>query len=269
MDTGVWLSGILTLVLIGFLLTIGCVTTPSEESPTYIVGVNGNYPPYSYYDTNGELVGFDVEVVREIAKTEGLNISFKQVDWINTLPSLAVGDVDMYASHLVITPDRKKIADFSNPYGTVGQAIAVKNSTNFTYDQFLSGKMTIAVQGTTINSEWVKTVLGKDLYNTMADKGQILLYDTFPQSMIAVSLGLADCAVFDDGDVHYYIRNVAAEPGEELKILTIVDTNEQYGIAVRQDNSHLLEKINHGLEKIMSSEDWVRISEKYQISRIK
>lgn len=262
-NSGVWLSGILTFALILLLLTTGCVTTPSEETPAYTVGVNGNYPPYSYYNTNGELVGFDVDVIKEIAKTEGLDIRFKQIDWIHTLPSLVSGDIDIYTSHLVITPDRKKLVAFSNPYGQVGQAIAVKNGTNFTYDQFLSGELTIAVQGTTINSEWVKATLGKDLYTTMADEGRILLYDTFPQSMMAVSFGLTDCAVFDDGDVRYYIQNPEGQPDRDLKILTIVDTNEQYGIAVRQDNPELLEKVNRGLDKIMNSENWTRLTAKY------
>ncbi len=262
---GVWLLRAVPPILILLLLTTGCTTTPTEETPTYIVGVNGDYPPYSYYDTNGELTGFDVEIIKQIAETEGINIRFKQINWINTIPSLVNGDIDIYASHLVITPDRKKFVAFSKPYGTVDQAIAVKNNTTFTYDQFLSGEMSIAVQGTTINSEWVKAALGKDLYNSMANDGRILLYDTFPQSMIAVSLGLADCAVFDDGDVLYYIRNMETQQDKDLRILTTVDTNEQYGIAVRQDENQLLGKINSGLEKIMNSENWTRLAEKYQV----
>ena len=163
------------------------------------------------------------------------------------------------------TQDRENLVDFSKPYGTVGEAIAVKNKSKFTYDQFASGDMRIGVQADTINSRWVESVLGKDLYDTMVVQGRILLYDTFPQSMIAVELDLVDCAVFDEGDVIYYIRHVESPPGEELKILAVVDTNDSYGIAVRQNDTQLLKRINTGLDHTRSSEKWHELRAKYPV----
>lgn len=68
------------------------------RTPPYTVGVNGNYPPYSYYDLVGNLIGFDVDLMGKIAADQGFSVTFKQIDWSETIPFLLSHEIDMYIS---------------------------------------------------------------------------------------------------------------------------------------------------------------------------
>lgn len=235
--------------------------------PPYTVDVNGNYPPYSYYDLAGNLIGFDVDLMEKIAADQGFTVMFKQIDWPQTIPSLLSHEIDMYISHLVITPEREKLVAFSQPYGMVNQAIAVKGGTNFTYQQFSRGDLRVGVQADTINADWVRATISRERYDRMVADGRITLYDTFPQSMIAQDIGLVDCAVFDEGDVMYYIQNAKYESNADFAVLAVAKTNNKYGIAVRKDGSDLRARINAGLDHVMSSDQiWGELTRKYQLT---
>ncbi|MBR5814760.1 MAG: amino acid ABC transporter substrate-binding protein, partial [Methanocorpusculaceae archaeon] len=139
---------ILSVLLLLFLgLTIfssGCIGT--EETKTYVVGVSPGYPPFVYYDTNGELQGIDIESIQWIAEQEGFEIEFEVIeDWDKLIPSLLAGKIDVIYSGMTITEERAKRVAFSDPYWEVFYDIAVRSNTEWTMDDFLAGRLVISV----------------------------------------------------------------------------------------------------------------------------
>ncbi|NLD57903.1 MAG: amino acid ABC transporter substrate-binding protein, partial [Methanomicrobiales archaeon] len=113
----------LTLVLVAAVLLAGCTSTggspqqapASGQQKMYIVGIDAEYPPYSYLDPNGTPTGFDVDSMRWIAEKKGLNVTFQPTAWDGMIPSMDAGRIDMVYSGMTITPERAEKVNFSIP----------------------------------------------------------------------------------------------------------------------------------------------------------
>ena len=90
------LYGVAGLCLLFAVLMAGCVSTPADDGKkTYIVGIDADYPPFSYLGDKGEFVGFDVESVKWFAAQKGFNVESKAVSWDGIIPALQTGTIDM------------------------------------------------------------------------------------------------------------------------------------------------------------------------------
>jgi len=115
---------------------------------TIAVGTSADFPPFEYIE-NGQFVGFDMDLVREIAKLADLEVKFIDMSFDSLIPALRAGQVDVVAAAMTITDDRKQIVDFSSPYWTADQSIIVKADSDLTIT-ILFQKGRIGVQtGTT------------------------------------------------------------------------------------------------------------------------
>jgi ABC-type amino acid transport substrate-binding protein len=111
-----------TIVMV---LTIG----GSAQGTKIVVGTEATFPPYTFRTDKGELVGYDIEVVRNAAAMLGDEIEFKTILWDDLPEALASGEIDVIVSGMSITDERKKLYDFSVPYvSSGGYIITVKGS---------------------------------------------------------------------------------------------------------------------------------------------
>jgi ABC-type amino acid transport substrate-binding protein len=87
--------------------------------------LTGRFPPFSFYDQDGELIGFDVDVAREIGKRLGREVEFTTIKWDGILPGLLAGHYDTIISSMARTPGREEKVDFSIPYYRSGAQLFV------------------------------------------------------------------------------------------------------------------------------------------------
>jgi amino acid ABC transporter substrate-binding protein, PAAT family (TC 3.A.1.3.-) len=93
----------------------GCAGTQTPQTPTpttvqvktYIVGIDGEYPPYSYVDPTGNATGFDVDSMRWIAQKKGFKVEFQPTAWDGIIPALEAKKIDLIYSGMTITEERK------------------------------------------------------------------------------------------------------------------------------------------------------------------
>ena len=88
---------------------------PQPDGKKIVAGVSAGDLPISAY-VNGEYVGFDIEMIRNFAQREKLQVEFLPLDFNALIASLASGKVDMIADSISITEERQKLVDFSDPY---------------------------------------------------------------------------------------------------------------------------------------------------------
>ncbi|MCI6531209.1 MAG: transporter substrate-binding domain-containing protein, partial [Mesosutterella sp.] len=79
----------------------------------YTVGTGATYRPFEFQNAKKELVGFDIDLVKEIAKAQGFKVKFVNTAWSVIFESLKNGDRDFIISGITITPQRKETIDFS------------------------------------------------------------------------------------------------------------------------------------------------------------
>ncbi|MEJ5228363.1 MAG: transporter substrate-binding domain-containing protein, partial [Pseudothermotoga sp.] len=107
------------------------ILTAFAFAKTVTVGTSADFPPFEYME-NGQFVGFDMDLMREIAKLAGFELKFVDMSFDSLIPALRAGQVDVVAAAMTITDERKQVVDFSQPYWTADQSIIVKAESDFT-----------------------------------------------------------------------------------------------------------------------------------------
>ena len=83
---------------------------------TYVVGLDETFAPMSFRDSNGEIVGFDVDLAKEIGIIEGITFEFQPIDWVMKETELNAGNIDLIWNGYTITEERKEKVSFSDAY---------------------------------------------------------------------------------------------------------------------------------------------------------
>lgn len=226
---------------------------PAPVVKTYTVGTDAAYAPFQSQNEQGEIVGFDIDVLKAIAEKAGFQVSFVNTPWEGIFNALGQGDRDMVISAVTITEERKQTMDFSNPYFDAVQLIAVKEDSKVTRFADLKN-LKVGVQTGTTGDEAVTKLLGKNSTN-------IKRFESTPLALKELENGGVDAVVADNGVVAHYVAN---NPGGKFK--TVSDSEfvpEQYGIAIRKGNTELLELVNKGLAAIKADGTYDRIYNQY------
>ncbi|MDR1514356.1 MAG: ABC transporter substrate-binding protein [Synergistaceae bacterium] len=227
-------------------------------TPKYIVGIDGDYPPYSFIGADGKPTGFDVESVQWIAKEMGFEVEIRPTAWDGIIPALLAKKIDMVYSGMTANEERRKVVDFSNIYWEIDQALAVKSDSAVTMEDFLAGKVTVGTQRGCTAAEWIEDNLVK---KNILPADKFRLYDSFPAAAMDLEIGRVDAAMMDDMIV------LGAIKGKPLKIAGTIKTGEEYAVAVRKEDKELKDKINEGIGRLMASPKWEELKAKYEMQK--
>ncbi|NYT05385.1 MAG: basic amino acid ABC transporter substrate-binding protein [Methanomicrobiales archaeon] len=233
---------------------IATQASESTDAPTYIVGIDVPYPPFSMIDKEGKAIGFDVESMEWIAEDQGFNVEFQQVAWDGIIPALLAKKIDMVYSGMTITEERKEKVAFSDSYWTVNQAVIARADSTLVMDDILSGEKTIGTQRGCTAAIWID--------ENMIQAGQmpeenLKLYDNIPLAITDLESGRVDAVMYDSTVINDIIQ------GKDVTKIGYVETNEQFGIAVRKEDTELLQSLNEGLAKLMADTHWQELQDKY------
>jgi polar amino acid transport system substrate-binding protein len=191
--------------------------------------------PYEPFESmeDGEPVGFDIDLIREVAAELDLRLDMADTDFdaIQSGDALNSNQCDVAISAMTITGERARVLDFSSPYFDASQALVVPEGAGIDSLDDLA-RQRIGVQAGTTGELYVTD-------NAPASAEVVPLEDAAAMEL-ALTEGVVDAAVYDNtvvGDV------VAGNPG--LTVAAEFDTGEQYGMAVKKNgNVDLLRAIN-------------------------
>lgn len=106
----------------------------------YTVGTGATYRPFEFQAPTKEIVGFDIDLMKEIAKAQGFKVKFVNTLWGVIFESVKNGDRDIIMSGITITPQRKESVDFSYPYFAAHQLILTQKNLKVNSLAELKGK---------------------------------------------------------------------------------------------------------------------------------
>ncbi len=220
-------------------------------------GIDANFPPFAFIDKTGQPSGFDVEAMDWVAKEIGMEVTHKPIEWDGIITSLLTKKIDIIASGMSITEERAKKVNFTIPYWVIKQVMVVKKDSSLTIDDILKGKKAVGVQQGTSEAKWLKTEGAKQGWNL-----KLHYYSSAPLAVEDVLNGRIDAAAMDDAP---------ANDAASKKAVKIVGTfgmhEEDFGYAVRKDETELLNKVNAALKKLMGSPEWNALIEKYELNK--
>ena len=215
------------------------------------VATEGAWSPFTYHDEKtNELVGFDVEVAREIAKRIGVEAEFAEGDFDGGLTGVAGGTFDMMANGVDVTEDRKQTFDFTDPYAYDRAVVVAKTDSDIASFEDLSGR-------TTANS----------VGSTYAEMGEaygatVVNVPTLGETMELVENGTADATINADTSVNDYFNTTG---NTTLKVVATDTDITSYAIPLKKgtDNDSLREAINKAIAGMRADGTLSGISVKY------
>ena len=213
-------------------------------SDAYIVAMEPTFPPFDTTDENGELDGFDVDLMNAIAEDQGFEIEWTQLGFDGLIPALESKQIDIIASGMWASPERAKIVDFSTTYYDSGLVLAVKVDNNtITGADSLTSDMKVAAQIGTSSA---------DLVQQWEDEGKIAeakIYDKVNEAVMDLQNGTVDALLNDKPVTTEYM----SKQPDKIKIVGDILNEESYGFAVNKENKDLLDMINAGLQNVIDN----------------
>ncbi|CCJ37164.1 ABC-type amino acid transport/signal transduction systems, periplasmic component/domain [Methanoculleus bourgensis MS2] len=239
----------------------GCTGTADQTDgaglkDSYIVGIDAAYPPYSYIDKDGNAQGFDVDSMKWIAEKKGIKVTFMDVDWDSIIPALQAEKIDMVYAGMTITPLRLEAVNFTDPYWTVNQDVVAAEGSDVTIDDVLAGKVIIGTQRGCTAALWIEENL---IETGKMPEQNLKLYSETPLAVNDLTSGRIDAVMYDDVSLKDIVR------GTSVKVIGSVDTQEDFGVAIRKGDTALLEFMNEAIAELQADPYWEELKEKHNL----
>lgn len=242
------------LVLVLAFSVCACGKSASSAKRTFTMGIDAEYPPFSYLDDKGEYTGFDVEICKAACEKLGWDFQVFGVNWDEKLVQLDAKECDCVWSGMTIVDSMKESGYvISNPYYDNTQVLLVKADSGYKSSADLAGKDVAVQLGTSGES-----LLYGDLADLAATFNNIITCDSFLKCFTELDGNAVD-AVFVDLPVA--AAYAAANEGFE-----VINENlgaEQYGIAFRNGEDDVCAAIEGAVQELVKDGTYKAIAEKY------
>ena len=212
----------------------------SGFAATYDVASDTTWPPFEWADAEGNLLGFDLDVMRCIAVLQGFEINIISYDWDIIFDDVGVGRADIGASGATITDERELKVDFSDPYWTSDQAILVHVDSGLNIVTALSGGYKVGAQVETTGAGFIQGLIDEGVNVVLQE------YTLYPLAVLDLINGNIDAVIQDEP-----ASQASATAEEELTIVGVINTNENFGFFVAEgDPNGLLPLLNDGVKQL-------------------
>lgn len=236
---------------------LGLTPAAAQESlPDPVrIGIEGAYPPFNFVDTNGEVQGFDVDIMNAICAAEKIRCEFVIQDWDGIIPGLQVGKYDVIIG-LGITEERKKAVDFTAKYWATGNRFVGRKDKEWDYTPEGLDGVVIGVQGGAWQEAYVKAELPQSVMRS---------YQTLEQAYLDMEAGRVDL-VFSDTVLLFDFLN--SDRGKDYEFKGPEYDDPKYfgtgvGMGIRKGENLLRDTISSGIRKVRESGEYKKINEKY------
>ena len=235
-----------TVLSVGFMFSVTGANAGHLPKSVLTIGADTTFPPFEY-EVNGKVRGFDIDLIRAIAKVEGLKTKIRTFDFQGLIPALQVGTIDVAVAGITIRPGRAKVVNFSYPYYHSGLSILVKRGSPVRGLADLMGKRVAVKLGTTA-----------DIMMSHKNGVKVERFNNIDDAYNQMQNGGADAVVFDNPvNLNY------AKSHKGVHTVGKLLTGEDYGIAMTKKEPWILKVINSGLVTVYANGTYSRLYKKY------
>ncbi len=223
-----------------------------KERGALIAGVKDAVVPFGFVDADtNQLVGFDIDICRAIAKHLGVELKLKPVTSATRIPMLTQGSIDVAAATMTHKFARDDSIDFSITYFMDGQKILVKKDSGIKSVDDLAGKKVGTAKGSTSEKN----------IKEAQPKCKVLSFEGYPQAFLALRQGKV-AAVTTDSTILLGLKNSAPNP-EDYVIAGDFISPEPYGLGVPENDSDFRDAVNRTLVDLWNSGEYLKIYNKW------
>ncbi|VAW12742.1 ABC-type amino acid transport/signal transduction system, periplasmic component/domain [hydrothermal vent metagenome] len=206
---------------------------------------DSDYPPFNYYDEDGQLTGFNIDVARAVCEALGIVCSIEPRAWSELLPRLEAGDADAVIASLAITTKNRAKVQFTDPYYRIPARFVVRSDTDIqdVSPRALATKRIAVVKGTSHEA----------YLRSFFSGSTIVTYETETGARSALRFGKVD-ALFGDGvNMMFWLNGASSRRCCAFRGGAYTESRfftEGVGIAVAKGNDELAAMLSKGLVRI-------------------
>ncbi len=234
----------------------------AKNSGQLILGLDKAFPPMGFVDTKtGELVGFDIDMAKEVCKRLGITLKLQPIDWENKTAELNNGNVDCLWNGFSKTAEREQQFNLSIPYMKNNQIILVKSGSSYKGLDSLKGK-TIGVQSDSSAESALGDPANASFKNSLKE---IVKIDDYSKAVMEMQNGTIDAIAIDEVVARYYLTNnpgayaiLQDASGKDVSLAV-----EDYVVGFRKNDTALREKIEGALREMAKDGTAAKISQKW------
>ena len=177
----------MTTILGACAFLVACDGKKDGTGKSLTVGVSADYAPFEYFK-DGEIIGFDIDLMKEVAKRLNKEVKFKDMSFDAILGSLTTSRLDAAISSITPTNERRKSIDFSQEYIKSNRVLLCKGTSSVESASDLAGD-TIGVQSGSTHEAYAKESLSKDVNLTVKSLTKV------PDLLQDMEIGNSSCLV--------------------------------------------------------------------------
>lgn len=217
------------------------------------VGMEAGYMPFEMRDKNGQIIGFDVDIARLMARAMGVELKLVNTAWDGIIPSLLTDKFDVIIAGMTITPERNLQVNFTQPYMHIGQSIVLNRRHEkavTSYRDLNDPKFVISTKlGTT----------GDIAARRYLSRATIRTYESESEAVTEVRNGRVDAFVYDLPYNAVYV----AQHRDSLLHLDEPFTKEALAWAIRKGDPDFLNWLDHFLAQLQRDGTYDALYEKW------
>ena len=198
-----------------------------------IMGLDDSFPPMGFRNERNEIVGYDVDLAKEVAKRMGIELALQPIDWAAKEQELNTGEIDCIWNGFTITEERKKNLTFTPPYLKNAQVIVVKGDSPINTMQDLAGKRA----GTQAGSASIEAI--DDAPEFKSSLREVVEYRDFLTALMDLDVAGIDAVVIDLVVANDNINR----SGKDFRILDDRLGEEEFGVGFRLNDKALCDKV--------------------------
>lgn len=218
------------------------------------VGLDAGYMPFEMTDKKGNIVGFDVDIAKEMAKAMGVKLAIVNTDFDGIIPALMADKFDIIISGMTINQARNLQINFAQPYIVAGQAILLnkKHEGKITsYKDLNDPQYTVVSRIGTTGEQATKRLIPKAQYKS---------FEKEADGAMEVLNGQGDAFVYD---LPFCVVFMAQQGGQRLVLLDEVFTYEPLGFGIKKGDPDFLNWLDNFLLQIKADGRYDRIYDKW------
>lgn len=235
------------LVLAIVLVAVCSLLAGCTASETLLIGTSPDYEPFEYLDADGKIIGFDMDLMAELAKIMKVDYEVKEYDFTIILSTVQSDQLDMGLSGFTWSEEREGKVLFSTPYYNSAQVAVVLSDSTIASISDLQGKTIMAGEGTT------GMAAAKEIEGTTVTSP-----DDYPMAFELLKGGQCDAVVCDLGVAQAY-----SNKSEYKMVNEYLNEAEEMSIIINNDNTELLEKLNKAIEEFIETDEYTALLEKW------
>ncbi len=249
---------VLVAVVVLFSIIPGAASADTLEDilkrGTLRVGTEPGYMPFELTNQKGEIIGFDIDMAKRMAKAMGVKLELVSTAWDGIIPALLTKKFDIIMSGMTLTQERNLKINFAQPYIVIGQSILLRKE--------LAGKVKSYKD---LNDPKYKVgsklgTTGEQATKRMVSKAKYTSYETEQEGVLEAVNGKIDAFIYD---MPYNAAAIAQRGQGKLVHLDKPFTYEPLAWAVRKGDFDFINWLNNFMNQIKNDGTYEKIYHKW------